>query len=256
MSNAESWSDMVLVGGEKQFSPRGIRKSLHNGKTCQYVRRLLTGSIASQLAVCRGLVLDKWYRLTYARNAILRRMCKANYGIRSRNLVAHRRQLLKSVDEYDCSWLVFSDHPLPRDRPITRSIVRRVRCDLGRPISWDNTIVKSTNGDVIPVTDFKSEVPGALLYDPPPEIRYKAARAFPQREAHWKLKLELRVYAGDAGLRFEMWCGGQRIGQTTDPITVNWIYPNVRRGNDLRHLATNDGAIVEREEHDLHNPRL
>lgn len=63
---------------------------------------------------------------------------------------------------------------------------------------------------------------------------------------HLEVELELRMFAESAGLRFEMWWGDSRVGETGQ-VPVNWVYPPICRGLDVLAVGEEDDEVVETE---------
>jgi hypothetical protein len=189
----------------------------------------------------------------------------------------HRSRLdgQKYVGDY-IHWLVKRGQPVVRDQPVSHRFFRLVgRSDVDsiRPpediVRWVDGIAMSkapperlpmwlNEGDAERVGEIKSALPGTQFYStdgshssPASSVTNTAVRYFRRRNMfrrliaeYWKVDLELRMYAGPAGLRFEIRCGDRRIGGT-DHIPVNWVYPPARRGLDVLVFGDGNDALVE-----------
>jgi hypothetical protein len=174
-------------------------------------------------------------------------------------------------------WLIERGRPILRDEPICHRFYRTIpRAEIDRlgtsaaMINFVDTIAVSKTrpdrlptwfyeGDVEKVGNITSKLPldqllssissssvnitanAAVKHIKHKKRRNWIWRRFPE---YWKVELELRMFAGSAGLRFEIWCGDSRIGET-DQIPVNWVYHSARPEVDT--LGTEGGTISMRE---------
>jgi hypothetical protein len=248
--------------------------------------------MSSQLAVCKGLVIDKLHRLKYAHTILAKHTCRASYGILYNEPYDRRRhsktnmpaQIHKNpIDGQQYAikricWLIEKGRPVLRDRPICRRFYRMItRADVDllgaqdNMIHWVDTIAMSKTrperlptwlheGDVEEVGEIASALPLSQLLSacssnsPSSSSATSAAVKHKRRRnwigrctgEYWKVDFQLRMFAGSAGLRFEVWCGDRLIGETGQ-IAVNWVYPTARRGLDVLVVGDGDDALVETE---------
>jgi hypothetical protein len=235
--------------------------------------------------VCKGLVIDKLHRLKYNHNILTGRTCRASYGILYNEPYDRRRHSKTNIptqihknpvdgQHYAINricWLIEMGRPVLCDQPISRRFYRMIsRADvdsLGAPdnmIRWVDTIAMSKTrpprlptwlqeGDAEKVGEIASELPLSQLLSASPSatsatVKHKKRRNWIGRSIgnYWQLDFELRMFAGSAGLRFEVWCRDRRIGDTGQ-VAVNWVYPPICRGLDVLVVGEEDDEVVETE---------
>src|SRR5436190_7567080 len=121
-----------------RFSYLTTRKTMRS--TCRAPERMLT-SLNSQLAVCKGLVIDKVYRLKYDESILSTRCCRASYGIlfnepynkqkhSSRGLVPQKNPIdEKKYASHQVYWLIRQGEAISRDKPTCKRFYRMIPID-------------------------------------------------------------------------------------------------------------------------------
>ncbi|KAI9781155.1 MAG: hypothetical protein M1839_006263 [Geoglossum umbratile] len=221
-----------------------------------------------QLAVCKGLVVDRIHRLKHGISILSTRRCRASYGILF-NEPYDRRKHPREVrprrgpidrKEYAVDqiwWLVLQGAAIKRDQPIGQ---RFYRITENPNMIWKDTIATSTSpphrlppsisaGDAQKVCEITSNLSAHTLIPGVDGVKKKKPKVFGVGigKEYWKIPHEVLVYIGSADLRFEIKFAGNVIGERGE-VPVKWMYTSEVRGRDCagEELA---GEHVDHEWH-------
>ncbi|KAI9760223.1 MAG: hypothetical protein M1840_002585 [Geoglossum simile] len=225
-----------------------------------------------QLAVCKGLVIDRVHRLKYGQSILFTRCCRASYGIlfnepydKKKHAIQKDMKPLKGPldgKEYaidQIHWLVRQGQPIKRDEPIKHTFYRIIDSKDSSKC-WKDTIAMSRSpptrlpnyireGDAHRVCVLKSSLDSQVLS--PGANGVKAGRrhwmGFRVGKSYLKIEHEFVVSVGPADLKFEIRFAGEVINKAAIP--VQWMYiPSGGVGRGGTTTSGDEGETSEDEE--------
>jgi hypothetical protein len=215
----------------------------------------------SQLAVCKGLVIDCVHKLKYNQSVLSIRHCLSSYGILFNDIFNKKRHSNEqtkvrknSIDKQNYAvdrihWLVRKGEELRHDKPICQQFYRIVSTNNSQR-DWEDIIVISdtrrdrlpasfNEGDAKKVGKILSTLDPQSLAEGQEDVKRKGKRYFGFKVGeYWRINLEIRVFIRFADLKFEIWFADNQIGSQDDDIDVTWTY--VGGGGLGRHDTEDD----------------
>ncbi|OAX84139.1 hypothetical protein ACJ72_01505 [Emergomyces africanus] len=202
-----------------------------------------------QLAVCRGLVIDRIHRLRYGHSIVSPRYSSLSYGIVVNNKVGGSKLLPGQNDQvrinpYDgkryivneIQWLVKQNQRIDKPQYISQ-IFNRVFETTSSEISWQNFIAMSKSpatrlphtineGDARVICEIESTVDRELLRQHAQPVKGRKWWSSSRKQDLQKIQYELRLCIGSSSLTFEV-CLGDRVVGRSDEIRVTWLHTDM-----------------------------
>ncbi|KAH0545359.1 hypothetical protein FGG08_000500 [Glutinoglossum americanum] len=193
-----------------------------------------------QLAVARGLVMDRIQKLTLGQSIMETRCCRASYGMVCMELYNSTKHIgmetwtdpldQKMYVKEQIDWFVKKGQPVHTDHLIEHQFTRKI--ESGRPRETWKTRLVSCNADsaFLPTTFHPNRSTGAtLLCVLESDLTHLPLTCFKKKNRHWynrgkvyhRANYSVRVVIGSADIRFELWM--DRVKYSKDrPIKVEW----------------------------------
>ncbi|KAI5795049.1 hypothetical protein EDC01DRAFT_629803 [Geopyxis carbonaria] len=200
-----------------------------------------------QLAVCKGLVIDRMLRLSTG-TVVISRLSRASYGIlynEKFNKVKHRGQS-PQIDPIDgkyyamdqIRWLIDQGSPIDERKPLRHAFSRNIDFN-GKHKRWRDRVVMYNGpqefrpmylreGETVPQY---FQVVREILSDLEPRISDVATGAATKKYRHWfrigskywQINYEMRIAIGAADVGFELWYNNRRRSREgNENIIMDW----------------------------------
>ncbi|KAH0542983.1 hypothetical protein FGG08_002671 [Glutinoglossum americanum] len=227
-------------------------------------------SLDPQLAVCKGLVIDRVHRLKHGVSILSTRCCRASYGILFNELYDRRKHSKQRMPprkgptdrkEYAVDqiwWLILQGQTIKRDEAIGKRFYRIAE---NPNMVWKDTIAISRapperlppsiyEGDAQKVCEITSDLSERVLISGMDGVKKKKQKVLGVGigKDYWKIPHEVLVYVGSADLRFEIKFAGDVIGKKNE-IPVKFMYTNEVRGQE----CVGEGKGDEDLDHEWHH---
>ncbi|OJD11346.1 hypothetical protein AJ78_07869 [Emergomyces pasteurianus Ep9510] len=243
----EKVTHFVLSGGlgSSPYVQERFRSNYGEGKAAKQV--LI--SEAPQLAVCRGLVIDRIHRLRCGHSTISPRYSSLSYGIVANSKVGGNKTLPRKNDHvkinpYDgkryivneIQWLIKQNQRIDKPQYISQTF-NRVFESTSSEISWQNFIAMSRSpatrlphtineGDARVICEIESSVDQELLLQHAQPVKGRKWWASGWKQDLQKIQYEVRLCIGSSSLAFEV-CLGDRVVGKSDEIRATWQYTDM-----------------------------
>jgi len=217
--SSERISKIVLSGG--LGSSHYVRAKI----SAQYASNGIELVLAAepQLAVVKGIVVDRLQRVSHGQSALSTRCCRASYGIVCRQPYdkgRHKGQppIKDPINgekyvEDQINWLVKQGEVLPVDRPIQHDFYRILAPDAQRGVWRDKIAMSKVPAHLLP---HKAEpkyifchIDSDLRNIPLEEFTEKKKRWWQRGSCHVQANYQVKVVIDAAHLRFELWHNGR-----------------------------------------------
>ncbi|PGH18554.1 hypothetical protein AJ79_00333 [Helicocarpus griseus UAMH5409] len=246
-SLTEKVTHLVLSGGlgSSRYVQDCFREAYGHGKS---MKRILI-SEEPQLAVCRGLVIDRIHRLRYGQSLISTRRSCRSYGIVFNKKVkgskspTHRNEDVQ-ISPYDgkayvvnhIEWLVRQGQLIHQREYISEKF-NRVFDPKSSEISWKDFIAMSqspatrlprtTNqGDARVICEIESRVDRGMLGQHTKPVKRQKWWGSTRKPESQEIQYEVRLFIGFSHLKFKVFFENQVIGESEE-IAVQWQYTSI-----------------------------
>lgn len=224
-----------------------------------------------QLAVCRGLVIDRMQRITTMRNVLTGRICPASYGVLCDMPYDKNNRQHVGQDVYkhaifgvpyvrnQVKWMIKKGQVIDVDNHIAHKFTRQVcrlkdgDADDSRKKIWKDSIVIShqeakrlptslSHSDCHVFCDITSDLSTLSLNDFDLIKEQKSWYRVGSREKYRIAEHQIKVVIGSTDIKFELWYKGGQFTRTNS-IRVDWqegaaiSTPNVNRRLDSNILG-------------------
>ncbi|EEH45662.2 uncharacterized protein PADG_01812 [Paracoccidioides brasiliensis Pb18] len=258
LSPSEQVTHFVLSGGlgSSPYVQDCFKREYGYGKAA---KRILI-SEDPQLAVCRGLVIDRIHRLRYGHSIISSRRSCHSYGIVFNNRLSQNKRSPRQsegikISPYDrkryavnqIEWLIKRDQLIHQRQYISRKF-NRVFHNNSSEISWKDLITMSQSpatrlpqtsneGDARIICEIDSRVSRELLRQHPKPVKVQKWWGSKRNPEFLKIQYEVRLVIGSSHLKFEVWFEDMVIGES-DEVPVNWQYTSIDEASSLDTQAS------------------
>ncbi|KAF8252502.1 hypothetical protein K440DRAFT_646024 [Wilcoxina mikolae CBS 423.85] len=179
-----------------------------------------------QLAVAKGLVMDRIETYEHRQSFILSQCCRANYGIICSREYNKRKHKGLPVKKEPIRWQI--GHPITNSEPIVHKFFRYFERDKPViPLKWYDEVVKS-DGESPPdrLTDRVEHV-----WEIPVEFSQRDIDRFAWlskdrwwsrgKKKHFRVDYEAKIFFGPADISIEIWQNGRNYSESR-PIEVEF----------------------------------
>ncbi|KIW01595.1 uncharacterized protein PV09_07067 [Verruconis gallopava] len=193
-----------------------------------------------QLAVCKGLCLDRVRNSQHSKPVLIWRCCRASYGTDCKILYNRKNPehigRTTMTDRLDgkkyimngIAWFIKKGEPVDVTKPIVQRFTRKITAGDPRRAFSDKVIVSHLDKTFLPLQ--YGEGAGAdVLCRITCDLSAADEKKFKEKNRHWwstgerylRVQYEVHVVMGAADITFELWFEGQKLSRSNS-IAVEW----------------------------------
>ncbi|OCL09960.1 hypothetical protein AOQ84DRAFT_402945 [Glonium stellatum] len=251
---SEEVSHFVISGGlgSSRYVQDRIKQRYEYHQNGKGIKILI--STDPQLAVCKGLVLDRVFRQNYEIAILPTAHCSASYGIIVNELYDkkkhdNQRNLVKRENKIDgkwyavgqIHWLILKGEAINRHEPVSHMFRRITNIDTPE-ITWNDAVAISKldrarlpssiyEGDAKKLCGITSTLNVGQIQHNTEDMRKKRKHFLKPRSEYFEIQQKVLVNIGSVDLRFAVQFRETVIG-TQDAIPVRWMHMDNHRGRE------------------------